>query len=172
LGIPAGWSIGAAAPLPKPGAWDLESVLLKRDGTTATAQAKVRVKLTALVGAWTVMQPLAPGSPLDPSQLHWDLYDPRSLTAPPLPRAIPDGATAGRSLAAGQVLCAGDVNDASTMHAGQRVTLMIKEDSIEASDEGVLLDSGGQGSLLRAQHLRSGKLVRGRLSGHVLLVEG
>jgi flagella basal body P-ring formation protein FlgA len=169
------WRLAAAFDptdaLPKPGAWAEVQVPLALEGTTLTAQALVRVRLLSCVAGWAARGALAPGSPLNLSTLRPALFDPRGLNGPPQSGSLPPGATAARALMQGQALLQADVADPSAVHAGQRVTLMVREGCIVAGDQGVLLDSGVQGSLLRAQHVRSGKIVRGRLDNGTLLVE-
>ena len=129
------------------------------------------MRLWACVRGWTVTQPLALGSPIGLSCVAQALLDPRALGGQPQQGPLPAGARAARPLAPGQPLLAADLTLGETLAAGERVTLLVRQDGIEAGDEGILLESGADGSLLRAAHRRSGRVVRGRLSGRTLLVE-
>ena len=167
----APWGISSEPVLPGPGAWSRLTVELSNPGLTVTARAEVQIRLESCVSGWSVTKPLSQGSPLDASSLRAGLFDPRSLAGPLAAGPLPAGAVAARALMPDRPLLKADLMDPAGARAGDKVTLMVRLGDIEAGDEGVLLDGGGEGSLLRAQHCRSGKVVRGRLSGRILMLE-
>ncbi len=168
--LPAGWTLAGLGALPSPGSWRPYPARL-RSPSGAEATVGVRVRLLPAVKGWILTRTLAPGQPVTPGCVRAAMLDPRDLAGTPVQGPLRTALTAARGLPAGRALLAGDLRDPSYGRPGERVVLVIHYGSIAATDAGVLLEGGPQGSVLKAQHLRSGRVVRGTLDGRDLLVE-
>jgi flagella basal body P-ring formation protein FlgA len=168
--IPKGFQLRTLGPLPAAGSWQSVDVGLIEQPSGRSTAAKVRIRLTEGVWAWAPREPLIAGLKVRPELLEWRLFDPRTLGGEPLRKIYP-GRVALRTLLKGRPLLSGDLGPAEALAAGTTVTLVVRLGGLEVDDQGVLLESGSEGCLVRAVRREGGKVLRGKLEGRRLIVE-
>lgn len=133
----------------------------------------VPVRLQRFEEVWVLTRPLAAGQPVPADALRAESRDVARLTGGALTVATPvEGQLARRSLMAGSVLQAQDLQSARAIRRGDAVTLVSRAGGIEVRAAGKALGEAGIAERVSVQNLASRRVVQGlvRSSGEVEII--
>jgi flagella basal body P-ring formation protein FlgA len=164
-----GWSFAMPAALPPAGRWQGVAVALRRGPESRTLALQIRLWPCERVKV--LARSLPAGAELGEGDLALAWVDARCLGGLDQRGPIAAGSRLVRPRRLGDPLLSGDLAQAPSRRAGDRVRLQVRFPGGLASDEGILLEDAAEGSLIKAEHARSGRVVTGRLRAGAVLVE-
>jgi flagella basal body P-ring formation protein FlgA len=164
-----GWTVAPPEVLPPLGSWQALAVAVHRGGESRVLS--VQVRLWPCQRAEVLRRSLPAGAPVGDQDLSLAWVDTRSVGGLAQQGPVPAGSRLARPRCQGDPLLRGDLVQAPSRRAGDKVELRIHFSGGTASDEGFLLEDAAEGAEIKAEHARSGRVVTGRLHGGAVLVE-